>query len=184
MSARSCSTKAPLVDKKSQASPAATEASRLIPASDPHWLSSVLGTALRCDPQPSASASFRSDHGCSSPLCGGAISGLPRTRASRMASEAQKGVLAGRARSSATMLLRAGVCCALLLLLLWLLFRRRPRPALPSFAIALADPRLGLDRDAELSGPRRPLRHDPFYGFPGDVRCSTTISSCTVKTIG
>ena len=84
--------------KESQASPAATEASRRNSRFGPPLAFLCARPALRCDPQPSASASFRSDHGCSSPLYGGAISGLARTRACRMASEAQKGILAGRAR--------------------------------------------------------------------------------------
>ena len=98
MSARSCSTKARSWTKRAKHLPPRPRRAGVIPASGSHWLSSVLGAALRCDPQPSASASFRSDHGCSSPLYGGAISGLARTRACRMASEAQKGILAGRAR--------------------------------------------------------------------------------------
>jgi hypothetical protein len=48
-------------------------------------------------------------------------------------------------------------------------FAARPRTCSPSFAIALADPRLGLNRRAELYGPRRPLRHNPLYGFLRDV---------------
>ena len=57
MSARSCSTKAPPVDKKrAKHLPPRPRRAGVIPASDPHWLSSVLGAALKCDPQPSASA--------------------------------------------------------------------------------------------------------------------------------
>ena len=47
MSARSCSTKGPLVDNKSQASRAATEASRRNSRFGPPWLSAPCSAHLR-----------------------------------------------------------------------------------------------------------------------------------------
>jgi hypothetical protein len=98
MSARSCSTKGLLVDKKSQAFPAATEASRRNSRFGPPLAflcarrrpqMSPLAVTLRIFPiRPRLLvASPRRSH-----------LGPGRTRACRMASEAQKGVLARRAR--------------------------------------------------------------------------------------
>jgi hypothetical protein len=62
----------------------------------------MLGAALGCDPQPSASATFRSDNTfeCSNArrLSTAAPFGDRAQSASRMTGEAQKGILARRAR--------------------------------------------------------------------------------------